>query len=110
MICETGIEWKRRVCQGGCAVHGDPRDCSGELQAHHVISQQNLRKHGLDAYRWDTDNGLPLCKRAHTRHDGAVERVPYELLREDNIRFAYDFGLDHLLDRYYPRHGMEVPE
>lgn len=107
MICADGGDWKRRVCSHGCALEFWPGHvCEDQIEAHHVITQQSLRKHGLKEHRWNTDNGMALCYKAHRRHTLAVERVPYEALPEAAIRFAFEHGLDYQLDRFYPR--MEV--
>lgn len=99
MICETGLEWKRRVCIRGCVM--EHFHC-GDLQAHHILTQQQLRKHGLKHLLWDTRNGLPLCDRAHDRHHSAHERIPRDLLPAGALQFAEEVGLMHLIERYYP--------
>ena len=68
-----------------------------------MISQQNLRKHGKEAYLWDTRNGMCLCQSAHRQHDLAVARVPYRYLTSSHIAFARDMDLLYLLERYYPK-------
>jgi hypothetical protein len=97
-------DWKQAVLREGCRYHRPRIDiCLGPLQAHHVITQQQLRKRGLIHLRWDVRNGMALCERAHSRHTTAVERIPYSLLSPENIAFAEENGLGWLLDRYYPR-------
>jgi hypothetical protein len=94
-------EWKRRVCLHGCAVHDDPADCDGVLQAHHVITQGHLRKHGLEGALWDVRNGLCCCEGAHRRHTLAVERIRRDRLPAETVGFAEEHGLGWKLDRYY---------
>lgn len=103
MICADSGEWKRRVCVHGCQVHGDPRDCDGPVQAHHIILQQHLRKHGLADHVLDTDVGMGVCYLAHRQHHNATRRIPYECVPDAAIRFAYEHGIDWMLDRYYPQ-------
>ncbi len=110
MICKDGAEWKRRVTAQGCQVHTHPGDCEMPLQAHHVITQQQLRRHGLEAHVIDTDIGMGTCYRAHRMHHNRTLPIPYELIPDAAIRFAFEHGLDWLLDRYYPKATMEVPE
>lgn len=100
VICSSPIEWKRRVCLHGCAL--DSRDCEGYLQAHHVITQQQLRRAQLGHLIWETRNGLCLCERHHRRHTNATERIPREKLRPATIHWAQTHGLGYLIDRYYP--------
>lgn len=103
MICAEGGEWKRRVLSNGCQFHQDPSECEFPLQAHHILTQQQLKKHGLAEFILDTDVGMGLCYEAHRKHHSAVRRIPYELVPDAAIRFAFEHGLDYLLDRYYPR-------
>lgn len=102
MIVEPA-EWKRRVSLTGCVVHADPRECDGPLQCHHIITQQALRKRGLDFLRYDVRNGMCLCYRAHRRHTNRTEPIDYSYLSQGAIDFATEVGLDWQLDRYYPR-------
>lgn len=94
--------WHRIVTLDGCLVHPNPGDCDGRVEAHHVITRQQLRKRGLADLTWDTRNGMGLCTRAHTRHTGALERVPRRLVPAHAEQFAREHALTHLLDRYYP--------
>jgi hypothetical protein len=95
------LAWKQHVVARGCRRAG--ADCQMPLQAHHVVSQANLRKHGKEAHLWDTRNGMCLCYAHHRRHDAAVARIPFRLLHPWNIQFAVEHQLDYLLDRYYPK-------
>lgn len=91
-------------------MHDNASDCVGPVQGHHVITQQSLRKRGLDDRLWDVRNGVGVCERAHARHTKAVQRIPYDRLPQAAIDFAVEAGLDWQLERYYPRedHGAEA--
>lgn len=105
MIAADGYEWKRLVifASGGCCLaHDDPSECELPLRAHHVITQQALRKHGLAGFRWETRNGIPVCESGHRRHHSGLERIPRERLPASAIAFADEVGLDWMIDRYYP--------
>ena len=103
MIASSPLDWKRRVCLNGCLVHRNRDDCEGPLQAHHVITQQALRRRGLDAYLWDTRNGFCACEGTHRRHSLAVERICYDDLPYSAFQFANEHRLAWMIDRYYPR-------
>jgi hypothetical protein len=95
------LEWKRAVIDrdAGCVVH---HDCEGQLQAHHVVTQQHLRKRGLSAWRWDRRIGLTVCERAHRRHHSARQRIPFDSLPLEVVRFvAGTLGLDWYLEKFY---------
>lgn len=106
---EARLDFKVAVLavDGGCVVHDDPAECVGRLHAHHAISQQDLRKHGLFAYLWDPTNGATACEEAHRRHHNRAEPIPYERLPQRCVDFAARHGLDYVLDRYYPRSDDE---
>lgn len=89
------------ACDGGCIVHGDSGDCEGVLQAHHVVTQQQLRQHGFAALLWDPNNGATVCEKAHERHTKALERIPRDRLPARCLRFAAQHGFESVLDRYY---------
>jgi hypothetical protein len=86
-----------------CIVHADPAECDGDFQAHHVVTQQQLRKAGSLHLLWDPANGATVCEKAHRRHTLALQRIPYEKLPRRCIDFAMKHGFGDLLDRYYPR-------
>ncbi len=102
-MSEEGLVFKVAVLavDRGCLVHDDPFDCGGDVQAHHVITQQQLRKHGLDEFRWDPRNGMAVCDRAHDRHHAGVSRIPLDVVPARCKAFATENGLDYLLDRFY---------
>jgi hypothetical protein len=90
----------------GCILADDPHalafgGCEGEVQAHHVITQQQLRGRGLEELTWDPQNGAAVCYRHHRRHHNRAEPIPVAALPERCRRFAYDHDLQWFLDRYY---------
>jgi hypothetical protein len=86
----------------GCLIHDDPMDCSGELQVHHVITQQQLRRAGRDDLLWDPANGISLCEKAHRQHHSGFRRVPRGVLPRRCLTFASTYEFDYLIERYYP--------
>jgi hypothetical protein len=87
----------------GCVVHDDPLDCDGPLQAHHVVSQQRLRRTGRLDLAWDPANGASVCERAHTRHTLGVERIALSRLPARCVSFAAVHGFGYVLERTYGR-------
>jgi hypothetical protein len=96
------LAFRIQVLSGSeCLMAGRSRErCGGILDPHHVIAKQALKKHGLSSQLWNADNGIPLCRRHHERHETAVERVPRSLLPAEALAFAEELGLEYLLDRY----------
>lgn len=84
-----------------CIVHDDPADCEGEIKAHHVITQQHLRKHGLAEFLWDPRDGTAVCEGAHRRHHSGRDRIEITRLPLRCVKFAQELGLDWYIDRYY---------
>lgn len=84
-----------------CVVHPFQTDCEGVLEAHHVITQQQLRKAGRLDLLWDPRNGATVCELAHRRHTRAIQRIPLRLLPDRCVRFAAEYGFSRLLNRYY---------
>lgn len=114
----NGAKWRASVF----AMHGDRCTMTGEAadHAHHVIAlaymldhlPRRFREEGLDEtaveirvrqYARDPRNGMPLSELAHTRHERALERVPYDKLKPCHRLFAAELGLDWYLDRTYPK-------
>lgn len=109
----------------------DYPECSGRLQAAHVISRQSLRllrsnmeiaphrypsddprhnllKHDLDALCADPRNGLILCDRHHSafdRRNGQALLLPY--LPEHVWEFAREYGLEYRLNVLLTRDHRE---
>lgn len=72
------------------------------LTAHHVITQQHLRKYGYESLRWSVENGTPVCDEpCHRRHSSARERIPRAKLPVAAVRFAEELGMEWYLTRYY---------
>lgn len=85
-----------------CRVHDDPADCYGDLQVHHIVSQQHLRKYGLHEYLWDPRGGMLVCEGAHGPHTRASHRISRSRLPVRCFEFIELIGLaDWYLDRYY---------
>jgi hypothetical protein len=101
------LEWKRSVLDrdAGCVVW---HDCDGDLQAHHVVTQQHLRKRGLGDWAWDRRIGVTVCELAHRRHHSARERIRFEVLPSEVVVLVHALGLDWYLERYYA--GTPIPE
>jgi 5-methylcytosine-specific restriction endonuclease McrA len=76
-----------------------------DLQVHHVITQQQLKKIGRKDVLWDLRNALVLCPLCHERHTSAFKRIPREKLRIENIDFALELDHGWYLDRMYPKEG-----
>lgn len=70
--------------------------------AHHAISQQELRKHGIDPFA-DPRNGVPLSQRRHERHHSRVEPLRLDELPDEIHAFVADHpALLPYLERVYP--------
>lgn len=94
------LAFKRSVLDrdAGCVVW---HDCDGDLQAHHVVTQQHLRKRGFGDWVWDRRIGVTVCELAHRRHHSARERIPYEVLPSEVVGLVNKLGLGWYLERYY---------
>ena len=100
---QASERWHAVTVARGCEVCPRRSEiCDGSIHAHHVITQQQLRRRGLAALLWDVDNGMGLCERAHRRHHNRAQPIERQLLREEHLRFADDHGLSNLIERYYP--------
>lgn len=103
-LSEARLDFKVRVValdDAACVFHDLPEDCDGDLQAHHVVTQQQLRKAGRHDLLWDPSNGATVCEKAHRRHTLAVARLPYRVLPARCIAFARRHGFEDILSRYY---------
>jgi hypothetical protein len=102
---EVRLEFKVAVLatDGRCVLHDDPADCEGDLQAHHVVTRQQLRHAGRRDLEWDPRNGATVCEDvAHRRHTLALERIPFSRLPRRCVAFAREYGFEDVLRRYYP--------
>lgn len=60
------------------AVQGEPCVVCGtyfDVQAHHGVSAQRLKRLGLVKYLWHPGNAVPVCKRDHERETTAHRRI-----------------------------------
>ncbi len=81
-------------------------------KAHHIITQQELRKvalrlgRDLESIRWDRRNRLWLCERHHTAHHSRMKPITWAVLEQHApkvFQFARELGLTPWLERTYPR-------
>lgn len=95
------LAWKRSVLDrdATCLLWHD--DCEGDLQAHHVVTQQHLRKHGLTRYAWDRRIGMTVCELGHRRHHASVQRIPFDVIPLEVVRFVNEIGLGWYFERHY---------
>lgn len=100
------LRWKIEVCAAGCQIHDHPRECVGPVQGAHLISQQALKKRGLEAHLWDRRNGIAVCEKAHMRNDAAIERFPAARIPAEAWEFAAWLGLTYLLERTYGKREL----
>lgn len=100
---EARLDFKVAVLalDGGCLVHDDPADCYGDVEAHHVTTQQQLRRAGRHDLLWDPRNGMAVCDRAHDRHHLGYQRIPLACVPTRCVEFAREHGFERVLDRYY---------
>lgn len=92
-----------------CAV-ADDGEHGGDLQAHHVTTQEAIRRWCRDRHvdngtradlLWDPANGMCVCERHHNRHTLAIRRLPVYAIPATAYTFANALGLGQLIDRYY---------
>ena len=88
-----------------CFFAVEPGNCSGRLQAAHLIPRQRLRKH---VPKWkvkqaiaDHRNGIVLCERHHGLLDRKLLELPREKLPESVEAFAEEYKLKWSLGRDY---------
>lgn len=114
---EQRFNFKREtlIRSNGCPVRDDG-DHRGDLEAHHVIPKQAIRRwardHDVDAAGyaaalWDPANGLAVCGRHHDRHTRATRRLPVSAIPTTARSFAVALELDYLLDRHYRKETDE---
>jgi hypothetical protein len=94
--------WLLAILPRGCEVCGRRgEECEGRLQAHHVVYEQHLSELD-DKERWNPENGLCVCERAHRRHHSRHQPIERSLLRPENLAFAERHGLTRLVEKFYP--------
>ena len=83
-------------------VGGEVVETVTHLQAHHGLSRQRLRRHGLEHLYWDPRNSIPACEEpCHRRHTLALARIPLAALPQAALDFAEELGLGYALEREY---------
>jgi hypothetical protein len=98
----------------GSTVFTSHHRCSGPLEAHHCIRQQQLRLHistmpwteeDVIAFIWTPLIGATVCHGLHEPHTNRSERIPFEWLPARVVDYcaALDPPLTHLLEREHPR-------
>lgn len=101
--------WREIVTRGGCEmcryvdlgeIPAEHRPDLRRIEGHHIIEQQQLKKHGKGDMLWDVRNGMGLCSYHHQRHTNWRERVPRRLLLPEAYEFAEEAKLSWLLDQY----------
>jgi hypothetical protein len=93
--------WRHNL--GPCAVCPvEGVECHGQVTGHHIITQQQLRQHGLELELWNLRNRLPVCDGRHGQHHRASRRIPRSVLPVEALEFAEEHGLTRLIERYYP--------
>ena len=96
---EAQAEWK----YGGFSiVVAEPGKPIRGYVAHHVLYQQELRKHGHSDLLWDLRNRLVVEHRKHERHHSGSKPIKRSELSQDNLDFAEELGLTYLIERHYP--------
>lgn len=117
---EAQERFKREVIQldhGRCigsTVFTSQHRCSGPLQAHHCVRQQDLRTHistmtawteeDVIAFIWTPLIGATTCEGLHVPHTNRSKRIPFEWLPHRVVDYcaALDPPLTHLLRREHP--------
>lgn len=103
-----GIAWKLAVLERdqGCVYHHNPVYCAEGWHAHHVVTQQELRRTHPEIL-WHPLSGVGLCGKAHRRHHSGYEPVPYDLLPLTVVDFLGGLGYSGYLIRHYPARAGE---
>jgi hypothetical protein len=76
--------------------------CIGEVQGHHILSKQLLRRRGLFFEMLDHRNRLPVCEYRHEQHTTGYKPIPRAALPESVFEFAKELDLEWYLDKHYP--------
>jgi 5-methylcytosine-specific restriction endonuclease McrA len=84
-----------------CLACGDLLD--GGWHAHHVVTQQHVRRAGGDV--WDPRNAMRLCTPCHGAHHSRQRPIPYSAVPPDAWDFATELlgrdGAEAFFARYY---------
>lgn len=77
------------------------------VHCHHIVSQQELRKHGLSPWA-DPRNGVPVSERRHARSHSRLEPIRRDELPDEAFAFIADHpALRPYFDRVYKEEGAE---
>lgn len=100
-----GLVWREGM--GGCQVcPAEGRRCDGPTDAHHVISQQKLKRLGRVDLLHDHRNRLSVCRSRHSLHESASFRISRAALPLAAFAFAAELDLMWWLEERYPDRGV----
>jgi predicted HNH restriction endonuclease len=71
-------------------------------QAHHGLSQQLLRRLGLQELLWAPQLAVCVCVSCHAAHTSRKARIARERLPEPLTAFCREHGLERWLELEYP--------
>ena len=82
-------------------------ECTGALDAHHVISKQTLKAHASTAANvtarrnlvWDPRNGVTVCRGHHAHLTVRADRLTAGEVPPEARDFAREHAITHLLER-----------
>lgn len=96
--------WKRDILERdqGCCVHRNPADCSEGWQAHHVVSQQDLRRRSRPDAIWHPSSGMGVCGLAHRQHHSRVRPILHSEIPLVCVEYLTGLGFGPYLERRYP--------
>lgn len=100
---EAALAWWQAVMNSNdfrCVVTGRRAH-----EAHHVVRQQTLRRHGREDALWDVRNGIPIHDLVHDNHHSAYRRIPRRCVPQSAWEFARELGEWAVLEieRHYPK-------
>ena len=72
------------------------------MEAHHIITQQALRKRGHADLLWDTRNRLWLTRERHAQHHSCYRKIRWSELPQEALDFAEEIGLTWWIEQHYP--------
>ena len=75
--------------------------CIGEVQGHHILSKQLLRRRGLFFEMLDHRNRLAVCEHRHEQHTTGYKPIPRAALPASVFEFAKELDLEWWLDKHY---------
>lgn len=94
--------WRNAVLDRdqGCLVHANPAECSEGWQAHHVVTQQVLRREQPGAL-WDPLSGMCVCGLAHRQHHASRVLILHVAIPLAVRAFLTEQGFGSYLYRHY---------